>query len=258
MRLAGSRLEDAVRAPAGEVRLVPYLMAGYPDVRGSIELGRAYASAGAAAIEIGIPYSDPLADGPVIQRAGQAALDGGMTLGGALSVAEAVGGEGIPVVLLTYINPVLQYDVKRFAQDAARAGASGVIIPDLPIEEADPIAGWLQEAGLDTVFLAAPTSDDERLAAITDRSSGFVYCVTVTGVTGARSALAAGLFELLGRVRNHTELPVAAGFGISRPEHIGSLRGHSDAAVVASALMDLVHRGEDPLELFQELLAACR
>jgi tryptophan synthase alpha chain len=252
-----SRLEERVRA-AGDLRLIPYLMAGYPDPVRSIEQGLAYARAGAAAIEVGIPHSDPLADGPAVQRAGQAALEGGMTVRGALEVAAAVAEGGAPVVLMTCVNPVLAYDGRRFAADAARAGAAGVIVPDLPAEEAEPLAGWLRAAGLDTIFLVAPTSPDSRIAGIAERSSGFVYCVTVKGVTGARAELASGLGELLARVRRCTDLPVAAGFGISRPQHLRALRGQADAAVVASALLERLHRGEDPVPLVEELLAACR
>jgi tryptophan synthase alpha chain len=252
-----SRLEERVRS-AGDLRLIPYLMAGYPDPASSIAQGLAYARAGAAAIEVGIPFSDPLADGPAVQRAGQAALEGGMTVARALRVAGAVAEGGAPVVLMTYVNPVLAYDPRRFAADAAAAGVSGVIIPDLPAEEAEPLAGWLRSAGLDVVFLVAPTSPDSRIASTAERSSGFIYCVTVRGVTGARAELATGLERLLARVRSATDLPVAAGFGISRPEHLRSLRGHADAAVVASALLERVHRGEDPETLVAELIAACR
>ena len=252
-----SQLEERVRG-AGDVKVIPYLMAGYPDPAASIAQGLAYARAGAAAIEVGIPFSDPLADGPAVQRAGQAALEGGMTVRGALGVAAAVAEGGAPVVVMTYVNPVLAYDERRFAADAAAAGVAGVIIPDLPSEEAEPLAGWLRSAGLDTVLMVAPTSPDSRIAGIAERSSGFVYCVTVKGVTGARAELASGLEQLLDRVRSHTDLPVAAGFGIARPEHIRTLLGHADAAVVASALLDRVHRGEDPVALVVELLAACR
>jgi tryptophan synthase alpha chain len=251
-----SRLETALRT-SDDVRLVPYVMAGYPDPEGSARLALAYAGAGAAAVEVGVPFSDPLADGPVVQRAGQAALERGMTLAGALRVAARVA-SAVPVVLMTYVNPVLAYGPRRFASDAAMAGIAGVIVPDLPVEEADPLAEWLRQAGLDTVFLIAPTSPDSRIASIVERSSGFVYCVTVRGVTGPRAELAPGLMELLARVRRSTRLPIAAGFGISRPEHLIQLRGHADAAVVASALLEHQHRGEDPMGLFEELVAACR
>src|SRR5256884_3436290 len=254
---AVSRLEQRVRSD-GDLRLIPYLMAGYPDREGSIRHGLAFARAGVAAIEVGIPHSDPLADGPVVQRAGQVALEGGMTVRGALEVAGAIAEAGVPVVLMTSVNPVLAHDERRFAAEASAAGVAGVIVPALPAEESEPLAGWLRAAGLDTVFLVAPTSPDSRIASIAERSSGFVYCVTLKGVTGARSQLAGGLEELLARVRRCTDLPVAAGFGISRPEHLQALRGHADAAVVGSALLDRVHRGQDPVELVEELLAACR
>jgi len=245
-------LSAAVRAD-GDVKLIPYLMAGYPDRARSVDLGRMYARSGAAAIEVGIPFSDPLADGPVVQRAGQVALEGGMTVAGALGVAAEVAAEGVPVVLMTYVNPLLAYDPRRFAADAAKAGARGVILVDLPVEESASIAEWLRSAGLDTVFLVAPTSPDPRLELAAGAASGFVYCVTVTGVTGIRHDLDPRLEDLLRRVRAVTTLPIAAGFGISRPAHIRALRGQADAAVVASALLNEVHEGRDPKALFEEL-----
>lgn len=253
-----SRLERALRSE-GEVKLVPYVMAGFPDHGGSLTLARRFAAGGAAALEIGIPFSDPLADGPVIQAAGQRALDAGMTVRRALDLAgEVAGAQAAPVILMTYLNPVLAYDPGRFAVDAAEAGVAGVIIPDLPAEEAAPVAAILRAAGLDSVFLVAPTTDDDRMAEICRHSSGFVYCVTLTGTTGARADLAPTLAGLLDRVHRHTALPVAAGFGISRPQHIAALRGHADAAVVASALMAEVLAGRDPMPLMATLLAACR
>lgn len=251
------RLAAAVRAD-GDLKLIAYVMAGHPDKRRSIEVGKRLASSGVAALEIGVPYSDPLADGPVIQRAGQAALEAGMTMGGALEVAEAVAGEGIPIVLMTYVNPVLAYDARRFAADAALAGVAGVIVPDLPAEESEPVTSWLRAAGLDTIFLVAPTSPDARIETICQHSSGFVYCVTLTGVTGARKSLPRGLKGMLKNVRKHTDLPLAAGFGISRPEHMRALKGMADAAVVASAFVAEIARGGDPVPLAKELLAACR
>jgi tryptophan synthase alpha chain len=251
------QLQAALRAEDG-VALIPYLMAGYPSLEGSAQLGRRYAEAGAAAIEVGVPFSDPLADGPVIQRVGQMALEGGTGVRQALEVASAVAAAGAPVVLMTYVNPVLAYDPQRFAADAVDAGVSAVIVPDLPIEEAEPMASWLREAGLGVVFLVAPTSPDERVARIVQSCSGFVYCVTLRGVTGVRAELAPGLTELLARVRQATDLPVAAGFGISRPEHVRQLQGHADAVVVASALLDRLLHGQDPIELLEAMVAACR
>jgi tryptophan synthase alpha chain len=253
----GTRLESALRA-TDDLKLVAYVMAGHPNKKRSIEIGKRLASSGIAALEIGIPFSDPLADGPVIQKAGQAALEHGMTVEGALEVASAVAGEGAPVVLMTYINPVLSHDPRKFAAEAAQARVAGVIIPDLPVEESEPVAGWLRSASLDTIFLIAPTTSEERIASICSHSSGFVYCVTVTGITGARKDLPEGMNGLLDLVRKHTQLPVAAGFGISRPENMKALRGHADAAVVASAIVAEIDKGGDPMPLVKELLKACR
>jgi tryptophan synthase alpha chain len=252
-----SKLEKAVRAD-GDLKLVAYIMAGHPTKKRSIDVGKRLAASGIAALEIGIPHSDPLADGPVIQKAGQEALAHGMTVAGALEVAAAVASEGIPVVLMTYINPVLSHDPRRFAAEAAQAGVAGVIVPDLPIEEAEPVAGWLRAASLDTVFMVAPTTPPDRIAAIASHSSGFVYCVTVTGITGVRKELPDGIPELLAEVRKRTTLPVAAGFGISRQEHLKALRGKLDAAVVGSAIVDEIERAGDGVSLVRELLKACR
>jgi tryptophan synthase alpha chain len=254
---ASTRLESALRAN-GDLKLVAYLMAGHPTAKRSIDVGKRLAGSGIAALEIGIPHSDPLADGPVIQRAGQVALEHGMTVAGALDVAGAVAREGVPVVLMTYINPVLSYDPRKFSAEAAQAGVAGVIVPDLPIEEAEPVTGWLRSAALDTVFMVAPTTPPDRISAICSHSSGFVYCLTVTGITGARKDLPQGMPELLKEVRSRTTLPVAAGFGISRQEHMKALKGNADAAVVGSAIVDEIERGGDGVALVRELLKACR
>jgi tryptophan synthase alpha chain len=252
-----TRLENALHTD-GDLKLVAYMMAGHPTKKRSIDVGKRLAGSGIAALEIGIPHSDPLADGPVIQRAGQVALEHGMTVSGALEVAGAVAAEGVPVVLMTYINPVLSYDPRRFAAEAAQAGVAGVIVPDLPIEEAEPVTGWLRSAALDTIFMVAPTTPPDRVAAICAHSCGFVYCVTVTGITGARKELPQGMPDLLAEVKKHTSLPVAAGFGISRQEHMKALRGKADAAVVGSAIVDEIERGGDGIALVRELLKACR
>ncbi len=252
-----SRLEGALRAN-GDLKLVAYMMAGHPNKKRSLEVGKKLASSGIAALEIGIPFSDPLADGPVIQQAGQTALEHGMTVGAALELAAAIAREGIPIALMTYINPILAHDPRRFAAEAAQAGVAGIIVPDLPVEESEPVAGWLRSASLDTVFMVAPTTSPDRMETICEHSSGFVYCVTVTGITGARSELPQGMKSLLGEVRKHTDLPVAAGFGISRPEHMRSLRGNADAAVVGSAIVAEIDRGGDPVPLVKDLLKACR
>ena len=252
-----ARLDEALRAK-GDLKLVAYMMAGHPNKKRSLEVGKKLATSGIAALEIGIPFSDPLADGPVIQHAGQAALENGMTVGACLELAAAVAREGIPIVLMTYINPILSHDPRRFAAEAAQAGVAGIIVPDLPVEESEPVAGWLRSASLDTIFMVAPTTSSNRMETICERSSGFVYCVTVTGITGARSELPAGMKDLIGEVKKHTKLPVAAGFGISRPEHMKALRGSADAAVVGSAIVAEIDKGNDPVPLVKELLKACR
>jgi tryptophan synthase alpha chain len=241
----------------GGVSVVPYLMCGHPNASVTVATARRLARLGVAAIELGIPFSDPLADGPVIQRAGQVALDGGMSMSRALSTAAEIGGES-PLVLMSYVNPILAYGPPRFAADAARAGVAGVIVPDLPPEEAEGIVDALRGHDLWTVFLVAPTSSDARIRRIAEASTGFVYCVTVTGITGERAELPAGLAGLLARVRAATELPVAAGFGISRPEQVASLRGVADLAVVGSAIVRAVDAGRDPVPLVESLVAACR
>jgi tryptophan synthase alpha chain len=254
----GTRLENALRATSDSLKLVGYMMAGHPNKKRSIEIGKRLANSGIAALEIGIPFSDPLADGPVIQKAGQTALEHGMTVEGSLEVAAAVAAEGTPVVLMTYINPILSHDPRKFAAEAAQARVAGVIVPDLPVEESEPVAGWLRSAALDTIFMVAPTTTEDRIASICSHSSGFVYCVTVTGITGARKELPEGMKGLLEKVRKHTQLPVAAGFGISRPEHMKALRGQADAAAVGSAIVAEIDKGADPIPLVKELLKACR
>jgi tryptophan synthase alpha chain len=251
------RLDHALRAD-GDLKLVAYMMGGHPNRKKSVEVGKKLANSGIAALEIGIPHSDPLADGPVIQRAGQVALEHGMTVEGCLELAAEIAKEGTPVVLMTYINPILAYDPRKFAAEAAQAGVAGVIVPDLPVEESEPVAGWLRSASLDTVFMVAPTTSSHRLPTVCEHSSGFVYCVTVTGITGARKELPPGMPELIKQVRAHTKLPIAAGFGISRPEHLKALIRAADAAVVGSAIVVEIDKGRDPLPLVKELLKACR
>lgn len=242
----------------GDLKLVVYVMAGHPTRKKSLEVAKRIAASGIAALELGVPHSDPLADGPVIQKAGQAALDHGMDVDACLELAASVSAEGAPVVLMSYVNPILAHDARRFAADAAQAGVAGVIVPDMPIEEAEPVAGWLRAASLDTVFMVAPTTAPNRIGAICERSSGFVYCVTLTGITGVRKELPPGLKDLVKNVRDRTELPIATGFGISRPEHMKALRGITDAAVVGSAVVAEIDAGRDPMPLIKGLLKACR
>ena len=244
------------RSSDGSLGVIPYLMCGHPSREATLETLKRLSELPVAAIELGVPFSDPLADGPVIQKAGQAALAGGMTLKGALEIA-AEARDGVPLVLMNSVNPVLAYGPDRFVADATAARVAGVIIPDLPVDEAGTLADELRQGGLWTVFLAAPTSTPERIARICAASRGFVYCVTLTGITGMRAELPEGLPEFLDGVRAQAgQLPVAAGFGISRPEHIRALRGHADAAVVGSAIVREMDEGRDPRPLVESLLEA--
>ena len=253
-----SRLEAALRSN-GELGLIPYAMGGYPDLHRSQQIAIDLARSGAVAIEIGIPFNDPLADGPVIQAAGQAALESGATMAGCLELAGVVAKESpVPVVLMTYGNPILAYGRERFADQLAQLGVAGVIVADLPADEAELMRPLFRDAGVDQVFLVAPTSSDDRIRRVCEVSSGFVYCVTLAGVTGARKALPRDLSAFLQRVRRHTDLPLVAGFGVSKPEHLRSLRGVADAAIVASALVAEVQAGRDPSVLAQHLAEACR
>jgi len=228
-------------AEAGELGLIAYITAGDPSLETSARIVLAAAEAGADIIELGVPFSDPVADGPVIQRASERALRNGTTLAGVLELVRNLRAHtDVPLVLFSYFNPVLQMGLQQFAESAASAGADGVLITDLTPEEADEYRATVQAQGLDTIFLAAPTSTDERLARIATASTGFLYLVSRTGVTGEREALPEGLPALVRRIRNFTSLPIAVGFGISLPSHASVLGGIADAAVVGSALMSEV------------------
>ena len=250
-----SRLETALRAD-GDLKLVPYVMGGHPNPKKSLEVARRLAASGVAAIEIGVAHSDPLADGPVIQKAGQAALAAGMTVGACLELAGAVATEGVPVILMSYINPILAYDPRRFAAAAAQAGVAGVIVPDMPIEEAEPVAGWFRAAALDTVFMVAPTTAPARMEAICQRSAGFVYCVTLTGITGARGELSPALAGLAERARAATDVPLYAGFGISTPGHAHTVGELADGIVVGSRACEVAEQGPDALRDYVASLRA--
>lgn len=226
---------------AGELGVVAYLTAGDPTLDTTERFVLALAEAGADVVELGVPFSDPIADGPTIQRASERALRSGTTLAGVLDlVARLRQKTQVPLVLFSYFNPVLQMGVERFAQTAAGAGADGVLITDLTPEEAGEFRQAAQSQGLDTIFLAAPTSTDERLRKIAEASTGFLYLISRTGVTGAREALPEELPALIRRAREITSLPIAVGFGISLPGHVSVLGGLADAAVVGSALVEEV------------------
>jgi tryptophan synthase alpha subunit len=237
----------AARSPAAPPGLIPYFTAGYPHLDSTVDLLMAAQRVGCTAAEVGIPFSDPLADGPTIQRTGQVALGNGMTLALALDqVREArQNGLTIPIALMTYINPVLSFGVETLAREAAAAGVDGVILPDLPLDEAAGVRASMHAAGVAVIPLVAPTTTPQRLGRICSSAAGFVYCVSVTGVTGARRAIADEAIALLESVRRCTHLPRALGFGLSTPAHLSALRAHAEAAVVGSALLDSIAADPD-------------
>jgi len=228
---------------SGELGIIAYITAGDPSLDATCRFVLALADAGADIIELGIPFSDPLADGPTIQRASERALKAGTTLAGVLDLVGRIRQRSqVPLVLFGYYNPVLQMGLEKFAAAASAAGADGVLITDLTPEESVEYRRVLSAHHLDTVFLGAPTSTDERLAKISACSSGFLYLISRTGVTGAKDALPDDLPALVRRARAVTKLPIAVGFGISLPGHVSVLGGLADAAVVGSALVSEVER----------------
>jgi tryptophan synthase alpha chain len=237
-RLAATfaRLREARRAG-----LVTYVTAGDPDLSRTPGVLQALDRAGADVLEIGVPFSDPLADGPVIQRATERALAAGTTLHGVLDTVAGVRGTvQAPLVVFSYANPVLRMGPERFADRAREAGVDGVLVLDLPIEEADEFRNMLSARGIDTILLLSPTTTDDRLRKAASLGSGFLYAISRLGVTGAREHLADGAREMVGRIRRVTDLPVALGFGISTPEHVRDVGRWADAAVVGSALVSVM------------------
>jgi tryptophan synthase alpha chain len=229
--------------------LLAYLTAGYPSPELTPRLVQAVTGAGADMVELGIPFSDPLADGRTIQSAAQAALEQHMSVARSLEVARGCRAlTPAPILFMSYMNPLLAYGLQRFCADAAQAGANGLLVPDLPPEEADELRTCAQAASLGLAFFIAPTSSPERIRAACEASTAFVYCIALTGITGARDQLDEALLPLLERIRPHARVPIVVGFGLSRPEHLEALRGRADGAIVASALLDAIARSPtDPV-----------
>jgi tryptophan synthase alpha chain len=235
--------------------LIGYLPAGFPSVAGAIEAAKAMAAAGADIIEVGLPYSDPLMDGPVIADAVHQALTAGTRISDVLGTVEALAAAGVPALVMTYWNPVEAYGVRAFARDLARAGGSGLITPDLTPEEAGP---WLEasdEHGLDRVFLAAPSSTGERLAKITNACRGFVYAASLMGITGTRDAVSGDASALVKRVRQHTDLPVAVGLGVSNGAQAAQVAAFADGVIVGSAFVRRLLEAADPAQGVSALAA---
>lgn len=259
------RLDEAFRRGHAEHRalLMPYLVVGYPDGDTFVDLARAAAEAGADALELGIPFSDPIMDGPVIQRASTSVLERGLTTGDALALVErAAAASKVPVLVMTYFNIVFRRGLRTFAADAARAGASGVIVPDIVVEEATDWCAACDEARIAPIMMAAPTSGADRLRALADCTHGFVYAVSTLGVTGVRSTLSDRARKLVASLRAITTKPIAVGIGVSTPEHAREVAEYADGVIVGTAIVKAVEESADPVgavgALVRDLAAAVR
>jgi tryptophan synthase alpha chain len=240
-RPAGRPGNEAAASATAEPGLVAYVTAGDPDLSQSREIVRAIARGGADVIEIGVPFSDPIADGPVIQRASERALAAGSSLTAALSLVQDLRAEiDTPIVLFTYVNPVARMGEDAFVKSAVAAGVDGVLLLDLPIEESDQMHAALDAAGLDQIFLISPTTSEARVRQAAQLGRGFLYAISRLGVTGAQSAVAGTARPVVEAIRAVTTLPVALGFGIARPEHVREACAYADAAVVGSALVQVI------------------
>ena len=249
---------EAARADGYRAALMPYMMGGYPDLERSREIARAYVEAGAGLIELGVPFSDPLADGPVIQAAGGAALRAGVSVPDVFELARGVAAD-VPVVFMCYANQVLTRGLERFADALVDVGACGLIVPDLPLEEAGAALEACDQRGLALVPLMAPTTPDERMREIGSRARGFVYAVSLTGTTGERNSVAHAMPELLARASSYTSVPVAVGFGIATPEHArAAVDAGADGVIVGSRLVRAAGEAEDPATAVGALMAELR
>ncbi len=265
-----SRISHAFQQAKREGRgvLIPYFMCGHPSADQSVELVMAAVEGGADIIELGMPLSDPLADGATIQHAGHVALQRGMTISGCMEIAGQVSAKcDTPLILMGYYNPVLAYGIERFCETAAASGICGLIIPDLPPEESLPLQNAAQKHGLSLIFLIPPTASDERIAQITRTATGgvssFIYCVSLSGVTGARKTLPPHLHDFVARVHGYMKdnpLPVAVGFGLSTPEHIAEVTSFAEGAVVGSALVKLIddHEGGEQVGAVKRYIESLR
>ncbi len=243
----------------GERALVTFLTAGFPTLDHTPALLDALVAGGADVIEVGVPFSDPVADGPTIQKAGAEALAAGTTMEGILDCVRAFRTRhATPIVLFGAYNPFFHYGIERFVRDAAAAGVNGLLIPDLPLEESEEVLPMARAAGLDLVFLVAPPTPLERKRLICEKSSGFVYYISVRGVTGARASAHFQLEKPLGELREVTDLPIAVGFGISQPEQAAEVAALADGVVVGSGIIDLISKHRDSPDLMEKVSAYCR
>jgi tryptophan synthase alpha chain len=250
-----NRIENAFK---NKPIFMPYFPLGYPDLETSIDVIEALAKNGADLIEVGLSFSDPLADGPVIQKATQVALEHGITIKKSLAAVAELRKRGvtIPFILMGYFNPMLAYGLEKFVRDAREAGADGFIIPDLPLEEAGEFESLVGDMPL--IQMLAPTSPNERMESIARNAKGFIYLVSVTGVTGARTSISDGLGDLIARVREHTSVPVCVGFGIGKPEQAKQVGSLADGVIVGSACVKTIGSSEKPVETAKQFAAEFR
>ncbi len=251
-----NRIDQAFERLRGENTraLIAYLTAGDPSPDRTADLVLALEAGGADIIELGVPFSDPIADGPVIQRASDRALAAGATLTGVLDIIKQVRETSeVPIVVFSYLNPVLRYGFEEFAEDAATSGADGALLTDLNIEAAEPYLAEMRRHGLATIFLGSQTTSQERLRRVAKASSGFLYLVSMAGVTGTRTTLSDQAIPLLERARRATDLPLAIGFGLSKPEHMRAVAPHAEGAIVGSAFMRVVEEAEGAADLAEGL-----
>ena len=248
LRIAGKFKE--IRKKNGKA-FITYIMAGDPDLKRTGELIRILEDCGADIIELGVPFSDPLADGPTIQKAAQRALDEGVTLKKVIAfVADLRYSSQIPIILMTYYNPVFKYGEERFVIDASAAGVDGLIVPDLPPDEAGNLIKYAKKSGLATIFLLAPTSTDDRIRMVSRTSTGFIYYVPITGITGSKLTLDSSIESHIARIRSVTAKPVAVGFGISTPEEAADIVQFADGVIVGSAIVKRVGEPDEKLKSY--------
>ena len=258
-----SRIDDAFakNKDSGRKGFIPYLTAGFPTLEESADLVLAAADAGSTLIELGVPFSDPIADGPVIQHSSQIALENGVTLERIIDMVSKLRQRtDCPLVLMGYANSFMRYGYERLAADAADAGVHGLIVPDLPPEETGVLATGIAASGLDLIFLVAQTTTEQRMHSICAASSGFIYYIARLGVTGATAEVSPVLADRISHIRAHTDLPVAAGFGISTPEQVAAVVAHADAAIMGSALIRKIsdHQGpESAASMVEALVSEC-
>ena len=241
-----NRIDETLRRvrESGKPALAPFLTVGFPDIETSEDIARAVLDAGSDMLELGVPFSDPLADGPTIQMTSYRALRNGVSVARCLDALRSLraGGVDAPLIFMGYYNPYLRYGIERFLDDASAAGLDGMIVPDAPAEESAALGEMAAARGIHLIPLLAPTSAESRIADACESAGGFIYCVSLTGVTGARGAASDSAPALAERVRRHTDLPILVGFGVSRPEHLDEIASYADGAVVGSALLDAIDK----------------